>query len=235
MILHHRGFKVSEVPATIEHAAAPVVAHHAHVAHQFDDLEQQHEADTLGMWIFLSTEVLFFSALFTAYATYRFLYPEGFLEASHHLNWPIGAINTGVLLCSSLSVALAVHAAQHGHQRRLVLLLLITMALGATFLGIKAYEYYVDYEEGLIPGLNFTQTGPHAQQVALFFVLYFTMTGIHAFHMIIGLGVFALLAFLAWRGRFTPGQHMPVELTGLYWHFVDIVWVFLYPMLYLVG
>jgi cytochrome c oxidase subunit 3 len=187
------------------------------------------------MWIFLATEVLFFGVLFTAYATFRMLYPGSFTEASHHLNQTLGAINTAVLLCSSLSVALSVHAAQTGNRKRLTALLLLTVVLGTVFLGIKAYEYYVDYHEGLIPGLNFTFASPEAPYVELFFFMYFVMTGIHAFHMIIGLVLFLVLAFFAWRGRYTPEKHMPVELCGLYWHFVDVVWVFLFPLLYLIG
>ena len=138
---------MSESRVTLPQAAAPIADHHAHVAHQFDDLEQQHEADTLGMWIFLATEVLFFSGLFTVYAIYRFLYPVGWAEASEHLNQTMGAINTAVLLCSSLSVALSVHAAQNGHRKQLVALLLLTIVFGTVFLGIKAWEYYVDYQE----------------------------------------------------------------------------------------
>jgi cytochrome c oxidase subunit III len=219
-----RGFKVA------------VEAHgHGLVAHQFDTIEQQREADSLGMWLFLATEVMFFGALFTALAIYRFLYPVGFTEGSHHLNVPLGGVNTGVLLCSSLTVALAVHAAQHGHRRRLVILLLLTMVFGLAFLGIKAYEWYVDFEEGLVPGLNFTQTGEHAREIALFFTFYFTMTGLHALHMVIGIAVWTVITLMAWRGMFTSEKYMPVEITGLYWHFVDLVWVFLYPMLYLVG
>lgn len=222
---------MSESHVTLPHAAGQ----HELVAHQFDDLDQQHKADSLGMWVFLATEVLFFGVLFTAYAIYRMLYPAAWAEASHHLNQPLGALNTAVLLCSSLSVVLAVHAAQTGHRKRLVTFLLLTVVLGAIFLGIKAYEYYVDYLEGLIPGRLFTYESQDAAHVELFFLMYFTMTGIHAFHMIIGLGLFTVLAFFAWRRRYTPEKHMPIELCGLYWHFVDVVWVFLFPLLYLIG
>ncbi len=228
--------------SAIEHSAAAHDDHHGPVAHQFDTLEQQHEADRIGMWTFLATEVLFFSALFCIYAVYRFLYPEGWLAGSHHLNVPIGTINTAVLLCSSLSVAFAVRAAEMGKQRMLIIMLILTMLFGLAFLGIKAYEWYVDYHEGLVPALNWTYYDHHpeefageARQVQLFFVLYFTMTGIHALHMIIGLGVFTTLLVLAIQGKLTNGHFMPVELTGLYWHFVDIVWVFLFPMMYLIG
>ena len=215
--------------------AAAAHGHDGLVAHQFEDIKQQREADSLGMWIFLATEVLFFGGLFTAYAVYRFLHPAGWAEGSEDLNVLLGTINTAVLLCSSLSVALAVHAAQTGNRRQLMLLLGLTIVFGTTFLGIKAYEYYVDYQEGLIPGLRWTQTGEEADELKLFFSLYFTMTGIHALHMIIGLAIFAWLLFMAWRGWLTGGKYMPVELVGLYWHFVDIVWVFLFPMLYLIG
>ena len=214
---------------------------HGPVAHQFDTLEQQHESDRIGMWTFLVTEVLFFSALFCVYAVYRWMYPQGWIAGSTHLNIPIGTINTAVLLCSSLSVAFAVRAAEMGNKRLLVIMLILTMLFGLAFLGIKGYEWYVDYEEGLIPGLNWTYFEEHgeefageARQTQLFFVLYFTMTGIHALHMIIGLGVFSWLLFMAIRGKLTNGWFMPVELTGLYWHFVDIVWVFLFPMMYLI-
>lgn len=226
---------MSEIYPAIQHPAGGHGAHHGDHAHQFETLEQQHQADSLGMWLFLAQEVLFFGGLFAAYATYRFLYPEAFLEASHHLNVTLGAINTAVLLCSSLSVAMSVHAAQTENRRLLVALLLLTMVFGIIFLGIKAVEYTTDWHEGLIPGLRWTQTGEHAQQVQLFFVLYFVMTGLHAIHMIIGLAIFAVLAFMAWRGRFTSRHHVPIELTGLYWHFVDIVWVFLFPLLYLIA
>jgi cytochrome c oxidase subunit III len=222
----------------------PVVSHdeyHGPVAHQFDTLEQQHEADRIGMWTFLATEVLFFSALFCVYAVYRWMFPEGWASGASHLNVPLGTFNTAVLLCSSLSVAFAVRAAEMGNKRMLILMLVLTMIFGLAFLGVKAYEYYYDYEEGLIPGLRWTyfeEHGEHfegeARQVQLFFVLYFTMTGIHALHMIIGLGVFATLLVMAIRDKFSNGYFMPVELTGLYWHFVDIVWVFLFPMMYLI-
>ena len=226
---------MAEIYPTAPHGGHAAAGHNPLVAHQFEDLEQQHEADSIGMWLFLATEVMFFATLFLCYATYRYLFPHGYSEASHHLNTTLGTINTAVLLCSSLSVALAVHAAQTNNRRQLILLLLLTIVFGLIFLGIKAVEYTTDYHEGLIPGLRWTYEGERAREVQLFFVLYFTMTGIHAIHMIIGLGVFAVLAFMAWRGRINADKYMPVELSGLYWHFVDIVWVFLFPMLYLIG
>ncbi|MBI3942990.1 MAG: cytochrome c oxidase subunit 3 family protein, partial [Chloroflexi bacterium] len=188
----------------------------------------------LGMWVFLATEVLFFGGLFMAYIAYRFLYPNAFAEGSRHLNVWLGSTNTAVLLCSSLTMALAVHSVRVDNRKLLVIFLLATMLLGILFLGIKAIEYYVDYQEHLIPALNFSVEGPDARQVEIFFLLYFFMTGLHAIHLIIGVCIIALMAFLAWRNHFSAERYMPVEITGLYWHFIDIVWVFLFPLLYLV-
>jgi len=204
-------------------------------AHQFDDLEQQHESASLGMWAFIATEVMFFGGLFMAYIAYRYSYPDAFTAASRRLEELLGGINTAVLLTSSLTMALAVHAAQTGRRKPLAAFLLITLLLGVVFMGIKALEYYHEYEEGLIPAFNFTYAGADAQKVQLFFVLYFLMTGLHAIHLTIGIGVLLVVALLAWRGRFPPERATPVEIVGLYWHFVDIVWVFLFPLLYLIA
>src|SRR5262249_7024550 len=172
---------------------------HSVLAHQFDDVEQQRDASTLGMWIFLATEVMFFGGLFMGYAAYRATYPDIFAEASHHLNVLLGSINTAVLLCSSLTMALAVHAVRVDERKALVRVLLLTIRLGAVFLGIKAMEYHEDYQKHLVPGLNFSYVSTHARQVELFFVLYFFMTGLHAFHLTVGIGVIAVIATLAWR------------------------------------
>jgi cytochrome c oxidase subunit 3 len=205
------------------------------VSHQFDDAEQQRDATTLGMWVFLVTEVMFFGGLFTAYAVYRSTYPAAFDEASHHLDYRIGALNTAVLIGSSMTMALAVHSAQVGRQRRIIAFLLATILLGLTFLGVKVVEYHDKYVHHLIPGSGFAFEGEHAPEAQLFFSLYFAMTGMHALHMIIGIGILSTLVVLAYRGRFSPAYHAPVELTGLYWHFVDIVWIYLFPLLYLMG
>ena len=202
--------------------------------HHFRDLEQQRDSSTLGMWIFLATEVMFFGVLFAGYTAYRVVYYESFAEGSHHLKLLLGSINTVVLLGSSLTMALAIHAAQLGRSRALVGFLLVTMLLGAAFLGIKALEYYYEFEEHLVPGLNFAYSGPNPQHVEIFFILYFFMTGLHAFHLTVGIGLVAVIAFLAWRGQYTSEYHTPVELTGLYWHFVDVIWVFLFALLYLI-
>jgi len=206
------------------------------LAHQFEDLGQQHEAASLGMWVFLATEVMFFGGLFAGYTIYRNLLPAGFAAGSHMLNVTIGAINTAVLIASSLTMALAVRAAQIGKRNALLTFLILTMLLGLTFIILKlTLEWRHDYLEGLAPGLNFTYAGPNPKSVELFFCFYFTMTGVHALHMVVGVGVLAFLWVQAWRGRYGPDRFNPVEGAGLYWHFVDIIWIFLFPLLYLIG
>ena len=209
--------------------------HHPDLAHQFEDMDQQRETATLGMWAFLITEVLFFGGLFAAYAVYRYMYLSAFVEANHHLDVTLGAINTGVLICSSLTMALAVRAGQMGKRAQIVLFLVLTMALGAAFLGIKSVEYAHKFHEHLVPGAFFHYEGVHAPQVEIFFSLYFAMTGMHALHMVIGIGLMVALVLQTMRGRYHAGYYAPVEMVGLYWHFVDIVWIFLFPLLYLIG
>jgi cytochrome c oxidase subunit 3 len=209
--------------------------HSAALAHQFDDLEQQHDTYYLGMWTFLVTEVMFFGGLFGAYTIYHIRFPDAFREGSSHLNLMLSATNTAVLLCSSLAIALAVRAAQLGRRKALVSFLVVTIILGSTFLGLKGIEYYQEFGEQLIPGLNFSLESPNAAQVELFFILYFSMTGLHAIHMILGITALIIFVILSWRNRFSPENYAPIEMMGLYWHFVDIVWVFLFPLLYLIG
>lgn len=202
------------------------------LAEQFDDLEHQQETATVGMWTFLATEVLFFGGLFLAYVVYRTTYPRGFVEGSHHSNLLLGTINTAVLLTSSLTMALAVHAAQVGRRARLMFFLSVTLLFGLAFLVIKGLEYSEHISEQLFPGANFMPGLPRGTE--MFFVLYFLMTGLHAIHMLVGCGVIATMLRLARNGRFSPRYYTPIEVSGLYWHFVDIVWVFLYPMFYLI-
>jgi cytochrome c oxidase subunit 3 len=217
----------------------PAHAHgHEHppaLAHHFDNLAQQAEASTLGMWVFLVTEVLFFGGLFLVYLVYRSTYPDAFIAGSHELDVMLGTINTAVLITSSLTMALAVHGAQTGHRRTVLILLVATMALGAVFLGIKSVEYYHKFEEHHIPGPSFVFEKEYRQHAQLFFSLYFIMTGLHAVHMIIGLGIMTWMLWWTWRGVITAEYYPPIEISGLYWHFVDIVWIFLYPLLYLLG
>ncbi len=195
----------------------------------------QKDASSLGMWLFIAQEMMFFGGMFLAYTVYRNLYPAAFAEASHHLDWKLGGINTAVLILSSLTMALAVHAAALGHRRKIVLYLILTVVLGSIFLGVKVVEYGDKFEHHLVPGAHFQFEGPNARPAQIFYSLYFAMTGLHALHMIVGIPILLILAWFAHRGRYGPAYHTPVEMTGLYWHFVDIVWIFLFPLLYLVG
>ncbi len=209
---------------------------HPALQHHFDTLGQQQAASTLGMWLFLATEVLFFGGMFLAYTLYRTWYPDAWVAASHHLDVIWGGVNTLVLIVSSLTMALAVRAAQLGNRSHQVLFLVLTMVLGAAFLGIKAVEYADKFEHHLVPGPNFLFDDPrYARAAQIFFSVYFAMTGIHALHMVIGLGLLLWLLVKAQRGVFTAAYYTPVEMVGLYWHFVDIIWIFLFPLLYLVG
>ncbi len=216
----------------------PEAAHHPHhpaLAHQFDSLAQQKEAATLGMWVFLVTEVLFFGGLFATYTIYRAWYPEAFAAASHSLDVTLGTVNTVVLITSSLTMALAVHAAQLGQRKLVLLFLAATMILGAAFLGIKSVECYHKFTEHHVPGPGFQFEREHFRHAQLFFSLYFIMTGLHALHMVIGIGIMLVMFWLSWRGTITAEYYSPIEISGLYWHFVDIVWIFLFPLLYLLG
>ncbi len=209
--------------------------HASHVAHQFDDDIQQYEASTLGMWAFLITEVMFFGGLFAGFFVYILGHAEAFAEGSKHLDLTLGTVNTMVLLGSSLTMALAVRSAQQGQRTGQMLFLILTMALGVVFLGIKGVEYAHKFEQHLVPGRGFLMEGSDTQAAQLFFSFYFAMTGVHALHMVVGIGLLSWLLVNAWRGRYTEAYFTPVEVCGLYWHFVDIVWIFLFPTLYLVA
>jgi cytochrome c oxidase subunit 3 len=212
---------------------------HGALAHHFDDLDQQRDSAELGMWLFLATEVLFFGGLFLAYTLYRVQNEKAFADASAALNLPLGIFNTVVLLTSSLTMALAVHAAQTSHRKNLVRFLIATIVLGTAFLVIKGIEWHEDYVEDLIPFLtsHFHIHGQHPTLSAskMFFNLYFLMTGLHGLHMVIGLGILVWYTLKARHGAFDGVRSTPINLLGLYWHFVDIVWVFLFPFLYLIG
>jgi cytochrome c oxidase subunit 3 len=220
--------------------------------HQFDSLEQQRESSTLGMWMFLVTEIMFFGGLFVSYVVYRTRFHEVFAFASSALNWRLGALNTGVLIASSLTMAMAIWAAQMNRRKLIVGFLLITILLGSTFLVVKYFEYAEKFEHHLVPGPGFTALGmtypgfgpdpEHygnitkvSDKAQVFFSLYFIMTGLHALHMIIGIGILTWLLFPSRKGKFDASYYNPLECTGLYWHFVDLVWIFLFPLLYLLG
>jgi cytochrome c oxidase subunit 3 len=226
------------------HPDANAEAHNPALLHHFAEPQQQRDAASLGMWVFLATEVMFFGGLFCAYFVYRLKYFGDFGAASKTLDVRLGATNTAVLICSSLTVVLAVWAAQTARRTLLIVSLAATMILGLAFLGIKSVEYTDKFEEHHVPGASFSFTNvpipghpdQHAnpQHAQLFFSLYFVMTGLHALHMIVGLGIFLWLFIAAWKGRFTPEYNTPVEIGGLYWHFVDIIWIYLFPLLYLI-
>jgi cytochrome c oxidase subunit 3 len=216
------------------------LANHAHaetlaLREQFDTSEQQKDASTLGMWIFLITEIMFFGGMFLTYTIYRHAYFDVFALASSTLNAVIGATNTAVLLCSSFTMVLAVRAAQLGKRNALIIFLILTLVLGVAFLGIKGYEWNQKFQEHHVPGLSFHLDGTGEQGHAqLFFSLYFAMTGLHALHMIVGCGILTWLLIEAVKRKFTPDYMTPVDIAGLYWHFVDVIWIFLFPLLYLI-
>jgi cytochrome c oxidase subunit 3 len=218
------------------------------LAHHFETPQQQHAAAVLGMWMFLITEVLLFGGVFLGYVIYRVNMHEAFVQASEHLGQSVfglhhvpflGGLNTVVLLGSSFTMVLAVRAAQLGNKAALVRNLGLTMILGTVFLGVKAYEYTHDWHLGLIPGIKFDHqawagTNVNSRHIELFFVFYFVLTGLHAIHMVIGMGILGTLWVKSRRGRYFAAYYTPIEIAGLYWHFVDVVWIFLFPLLYLI-
>jgi len=208
--------------------------HHQALQHHFETMQQQKEASTLGMWVFLLTEVLFFGGLFFAYLLYRVWYFDAFAEASRTLDITLGAFNTAVLIGSSLTMALAVRSAQTNQRSATVRWLISTIVLGCVFLGVKVIEYADKFEHHHVPGAHFISESPWAAQEQIFFSLYFTMTGLHALHMIVGVAIMSVITWMAAKGRFDEHYYTPVEMAGLYWHFVDLVWIYLFPLLYLV-
>jgi cytochrome c oxidase subunit III len=242
---------------TESHIATEHAAGHPALQHHFENMEQQREAGTLGMWVFLVTEIMFFGGMFLAYMLFRSAYPGAFVAGSNHLDINLGAINTGVLIVSSLTMALAVYSTQVGQRGMAVVFLIVTMVLGVTFLGIKSVEYRDKYRDSLVPGrlipgrpfhpavqehgapydphkLHLPE-GESVKHVELFYWIYFALTGVHALHMIVGIGLLSFMLYFSLRGRYSPEYHAPIEISGLYWHFVDIVWIFLFPLLYLLG
>jgi cytochrome c oxidase subunit 3 len=204
-------------------------------AAQFVDLRQQHEVAELGIWVFLATEVLFFGGLILAYCVYRIGDPAGFAEAARHTRILIGTANTAVLLTSSFLVAWAVTAARLNAGRLAAILLWAAALLGLAFLAFKGVEYKLEYDEHLLPGLDFAATGPHATAVFLFFSLYFVATGLHALHVAIGIAALSIIGLRANRNAYSAQYHAPITVAGLYWHFVDVIWIFLFALIYLPG
>lgn len=215
------------------HDSQVIAGHDLHP--HFADLEQQRESATLGMWVFLITEIMFFGGLFAAYLVYRTAHFQAWVTGSEHMEFWIGTINTVILLCSSLFVALAVRAVQLAFNKLCAAYLGIASLMGVLFLGLKGVEYYKHFAEGSVPGSFWHLQVADPNTVQMFFYLYFVMTGLHALHVTIGIVLLLVIAWYAARGRYSPKYHNPVEVSGLYWHFVDIVWIFLYPLLYLIG
>lgn len=225
--------------------------HPEFVRHHFANAVQQRETANFGMWLFLLTEIMFFGGLFAAYLIYRNWYYPAFVAGSHQLKIWAGTLNTVVLICSSFTMAMGVYSAEMRKRKALLRWMAITLILGMGFLCIKAYEWHDEWEHHHVPGLNFsTSTFTHvdprypadkplapdmAEKTQTYFSLYFTMTGLHAFHMIVGICILLFLMYKAWGGAFTNGHMNTVENFGLYWHFVDIVWIFLFPLLYLIS
>ncbi|ADO74538.1 cytochrome c oxidase subunit 3 family protein [Stigmatella aurantiaca] len=220
---------MSSAPAAHGAAPAPKFAEH------FASLEVQNHAARLGMWLFLSTEILLFAGLFACYACYRFLYPEAFAEASRHLDLTLGTVNTVVLITSSLTAALAVHYAKEGKNNMVALMVALTLLMALGFLVIKGFEYSHKFHEGTLPGKHYSYQGLQLPGAPMYFTIYFLSTGLHAFHVTIGMGVLAWMGIRAiTQKNFGPNNYTGVELASMYWHLVDLVWIFLFPMLYLV-
>ncbi len=212
----------------------PADAHASPLAHHFESLEKQGHAARLGMWLFLATEVLLFTALFAAYAVYRFLFSTSFAEASRHIETWIGVVNTVVLVSSSFTVAMGLHRATRGDGKGTARFFAISVLLALVFLGFKAIEYSHHFQEGQLPGRFYTYAGVQGPGAQIFFALYFLITGLHGIHVVVGMTVLSVVAVRAWRGAFTAEWHMPVELAGLYWHLVDLIWIFVFPLIYLI-
>ena len=204
------------------------------VQHHFVDYDQQFESSKLGMWIFLVTEILFFGGLFVAYIVYRSWHPDLFLAAATQLDVTMGAVNTVVLIASSLTIALAIRAAQLNQYKNLVWLLISTLALAGTFLVVKYFEYTDKFAKGIYPGALYTYEGVEHEMASVFFSIYYMMTGLHVIHILIGMGVIGVVTYHAIKSRYSSNYYTPVEITGLYWHLVDVIWIFLFPLLYLI-
>jgi len=205
-----------------------------HVAHHFASESQEFESARLGMWVFLVQELLFFGALFVAYGIFRWWHPETFIEAHKYLSWKMGAFNTVVLIASSFTMVMAVRSAQVNQRKALISYLLLTLIFAGVFLGVKYIEYMEKIHHGLLPGHFFSAQGA-SEYLHLFFGIYFTMTGLHGLHILVGMGLIVWLLIRSLKGEFHSEFYTPLEMVGLYWHFVDLVWIFLFPLLYLIG
>ncbi|HTO96177.1 MAG TPA: cytochrome c oxidase subunit 3 family protein [Myxococcales bacterium] len=204
------------------------------IGHHFSSLARQNEAMRLGMWLFLATEILLFAGLFTGYAVYRFEFPLAFADGSRHLNLAAGTVNTVVLITSSFTVALAIHFARTDRPRAAAVCLVLTILMALAFLGIKAIEYTEHFHERALPGKFYAFKEVPIPGAAMFYSLYFLMTGLHGLHVVIGMSVLTWILWRTLQGRYSSRYYTGLELGGLYWHLVDLIWIFLYPLLYLI-
>lgn len=225
---------MSDVTTTVntdhqDHAHPPGLQHH------FTSMTQQFEAAKLGMWLFLVTEVLLFGGLFVGYGIMHSKHPEAFVAAHHHLDWRLGALNTIVLLLSSFTMVMGVWAAQTGQRKKLIAFLLLTVILAMAFMGVKYVEYSHKFHEGLLPGKYYSHQGDTVPGQFMFFSFYFMMTGLHGIHVLLGVVAILWITYRAWRGHFSAQYYGPVDITGLYWHLVDLIWIYLFPLMYLIS
>jgi cytochrome c oxidase subunit 3 len=214
---------------------ANATTHAAHVQHHFADAEQQRESAKLGMWIFLLTEVLLFGGLFVAYGIFRAWYPDMFYSAHKHLDVTLGTINTIVLITSSLTMALSIRSMQVNKKNETMIYLILTLIFAATFMVIKYFEYTHKIELGQLPGVMYSYEAIQGSNPHIFFSIYFSMTGLHGIHVLIGMIVITWILIRTSKNHFSPEYYTPIEMTGLYWHLVDLIWIFLFPLLYLIG
>jgi cytochrome c oxidase subunit 3 len=209
--------------------------HDSRLQHHFTTWEQQFDASKIGMWLFLATEILLFGGLFVGFGISQLKYPEAFFEAHHHLDKNLGFLNTVVLLVSSWTMVMAVHSAKTNQQGKLKLFLIVTLLCAATFLGVKYFEYHHKFEEGLLPGAFYSHKGDHVPHQNIFFSFYFMMTGLHGIHILGGMGAITWVFLKSLKGTFDSTYYTPVDLVGLYWHLVDLIWIYLFPLLYLIS
>ena len=221
--------------ATVVHEEHSHEHHDSSLQHHFATYEQQMDAGKIGMWLFLATEILLFGGLFVGFGLMQAKYPEAFVEAHHHLDKNLGFLNTVVLLMSSFTMVMAVHCAKTEQRRKVLVYLLITLACAAIFLGVKYFEYEHKIHDGLLPGKFYSHVGDTVPHQFVFFSFYFIMTGLHGLHILGGMGAITWIFFRAKRGDFNHKYYTPIDLVGLYWHLVDLIWIYLFPLLYLIN
>ena len=203
------------------------------VSHHFSNADQEFDSCKLGMWLFILTEFMLFGGLFVAYAVFRTWYPETFESGAEKLDWQMGAVNTVILITSSVTMAMAIRACQVNQKGKALALLIVTVLCGMGFLVVKYFEYHHKFELGILPGDYFSYMGAHMSNEHLYFSIYFLTTATHVLHVILGLLAILWVAFRTAKGEFYEAYYTPVEMVGLYWHLVDLIWIFLFPLLYL--